>query len=325
MTQNPQPPTERGRAQPNGPSAAERGRQGTLPFEQLDTAGDAYLAAVADCRFPKGISSVLCWLLEGRREGGFAVRRKLAQRELAKRLELSASTICEAVARLRDSGLVDQADGVYRLQLSFLVEVAEQALTRRQSGDLPSAEAALDCLGARQRSAALGSARTRRSVKKENIYPVIRSVPSSPNPNGAEDQPSAAERERVQGSEVGGQEDGVLKTVRAWQRLQTEHFRPRLDVRALQAAFYAAVEAGLFESTLEHKIRFLATAFDLANSKTVRKPAPCLRSRVERLGCYRFSEEGNRWAKSVIKPPIADETRQLLPSLRGVEVPSTKD
>jgi hypothetical protein len=92
----------------------------------------------------------------------------------------------------------------------------------------------------------------------------------------------------------------------AWRRLQTRHFRNggavQLDRQALMAAFDAAVTAGTIAGDREAKLRFWATAYDLAADQDIRSPAVCLRVRVERNRCYRISEAGRQFAVGLLRP-----------------------
>jgi hypothetical protein len=117
--------------------------------------------------------------------------------------------------------------------------------------------------------------------------------------------------------------------------LQTEHFRRGsqvvLDLQALKRCLLAAVEADLLDGPLEAgeqddrwrevKIRFLATAWDLAadiprrDTRTgrevgVRSPAVCLRTRIERGGLYRISDPGRRWARQQITEYREEESQR---------------
>jgi DNA-binding MarR family transcriptional regulator len=284
---------ERSRAQPSA--------QRLLPIECIEQSDQAYLAALDECELPIGVAALVKWLiLDGRREAGQKRLPKRTQRQLGQRLKLSASTVCESLRRLESSHLVSTVDGEYRLDLSLLVSLAEEAATRR-AAELapPDAAEALDCLRARQRSprsAALGNCA--RSVTEETLKPVSESV--SDSVRASSPLPTAAER---------GERDGALKDHHAWRRLQSKHFRPNLDLQALQVCFYAAVEADLIDNERDHKIRFLATAFDLAKSGKVHSPAVCLRTRVERNACWRISPEGVAWAKQWVSDPVYSEAR----------------
>ncbi len=130
--------------------------------------------------------------------------------------------------------------------------------------------------------------------------------------------PSAAER---------GERDDCLRDHVAWRQLQTRHFRdaagkPAIVVGALQPCFYAAVEADLLDNEPEHKIRFLAAAYDLAHQMPrwdaqqrrdvgVRSPAVCLRRRVERGALFRASPEGHAWAKKIVFPGVSREQQAV--------------
>ena len=164
--------------------------------------------------------------------------------------------------------------------------------------------------------AALG---TSGSVEERSSTPVSVTSVSVSGSGAASRLPSAAER---------GERDDCLRDHVAWRQLQTRHFRdaagkPAIAVGALQPCFYAAVEAGLLDNEPEHKIRFLAAAYDLAHQVPrwdaqqrrdvgVRSPAVCLRRRVERGALFRASPEGHAWAKKIVFPgvwPAADRSR----------------
>jgi hypothetical protein len=324
--------TERSRTTP---SAAERDRaqpsaQKLLPIECVAQSDQAYLAALEDCGLPSGVSAIVRWLIvDGRREAGQKWLPVRTQRQLAQRLGLSASTVCESLRRLTDSHLVRQVDGVYRLDLSLLVSVSEAAVERRAAelrppdpGEVldrllgPPRSAALG--GVRPRSAALGGAPV--SVEEQNPKPVSVSVSETVTVRAGQPLPSAAER---------GERRDCLKHHPAWEALQVEHFRrggrvfdPRaMDLQALKRAMLAAVDADLLDGPpepgesndrwLETKVRFLATAYDLAKAiptkdprtgrdTGVRSPAACLRARTEANALWRISDEGRRWAHAQI-------------------------
>lgn len=299
---------EQSRALPNTCYRTQR----LLPIEQVAESDGAYLAALESAGLPHGVEAIVRWLIvDGRREAGEKRLPVRTQRQLAQRLGMSASTVCESLKRLRNSGLVTEADGEYRLGLSALVELSEIVQTRReQERREVNPEAAWEALvgsGARQRSAALGGARqTSGSVEVRSSTPVSVSASGS----GASGRlPSADER---------GERDDCLRDHVAWRQLQTRHFRdgsgkPAIAVGALQPCFYAAVEADLLDNEPEHKIRFLAAAYDLAHQVPrwdaqqkrdvgVRSPAVCLRRRVERGALFRASPEGHAWAKKIVFP-----------------------
>jgi hypothetical protein len=200
-----------------------------------------------------------------------------------------------------------QSDGDYRLSLPLLVEVSEEAASRKAEKQRPpDAADALNLLSVRQRSACSAcSEEAPVSVERIHTQPV--SVPSeSVSVRAGQPLPNAAEQ---------SEHDGCLKNHHAWRALQTADFRPTLQLGKLRACFYAAVEAGLFdaapdEKAREDKQRFLATAWDLAHSGGVKSPAVCLRVRVEKQACWRVSPEGVRWAKQWIFPEYAREPRK---------------
>lgn len=285
--------------------------QRLLPIEQVAESDAAYLSDLDAAELPDGVAAIVRWLiLEGRRENGEKRLRLRPQRQLAERIGKSASTVCDSLKRLRDSGLVTQADGEYRLRLGLLVEISEIAQTRReqerQEADPEAAYEALVGPPARARSACSGALGDDvRSVEENNTPPV--SVPESVTvPGGSGGLRTAAER---------GERDDCLRDHAAWKQLQTHHFRqadrPAIAVAALQPCFYAAVEADLLDNEPEHKIRFLAAAYDLAAAVPrwdaakrkevgVRSPAVCLRRRVEREALFRASPEGHAWAKRIV-------------------------
>jgi biotin operon repressor len=307
---------ERTRAEPSAPEqsrALPNMRQVELPIARVEESDAAYVAAAVEGGFPVGVLALVRWLIsDGRRDNGTRRAASMAQRKLAKRLGLSASTVCESLRRLQISGLVIQADGDYRLRLSLLVQLAEEAASRRlEVEDPPDPAEALDLLllgRARQRSAALGGGAV---PSKEELYtPYTETVPETRGSGGTRKAASAAERVgRLPSAAERGERDGCLKGHAAWRALQTRHFRPVIDLRALQPCFYAAVEAELLDNEREHKIRFLASAWDVARASTVTSPAPCLRVRVERGACFRFSPEGAEWAKRVLRPAEYAERR----------------
>jgi len=90
----------------------------------------------------------------------------------------------------------------------------------------------------------------------------------------------------------------------AWRSLQRHHFRPELDREALRAAFYAAAAAGLLLDDYDSRLRFVATAFDLAWDAAIRSPVAVLRSRVERGTCYRQSDGALAAAKEFLRDPV---------------------
>lgn len=297
---------EHGRPPPGG--------QRSLPLEAIEASDEAYLAAVTElrdcCGFGSAVTELLRWAIrEGRRERGrigVLIAPKRTQRDLARSLGFSASTIADGLAKLRAARLLFQTADGYELALPWLVEMAEEASSQRQMAlDLSPADA-LSALGGartvRRRSVALGGARSRsaqRPIRENaNINPESESEMDIPIRNTVSDSgaPSTAERRRAPPNTPSS-----LASHPAWARLQTRHFRP-IELAAFRPAFYAAVEAGLIDGTEECKIRFLATVYDLANDCTIRQPAAVLRSRVERKTCYRISDEGNRWAKQQMRP-----------------------
>lgn len=303
------------------PSAAEQSRaqpnkQRLLPIECVEQSDAAYLACLRECGLPYGTSRVVEWLiLDGRRDAGGKRLPKRTQRQLATRLNLSASTVCESLRRLQASGLVTEADGDWRLDLQLLVQIAEEAAIRRAAAlERPDPAAALDTLCARPRSAcsaALGGARYG-SVEKRSLSPVSVSESVSVSGGTGGDEPSAERGERgrpLRTARDAAAADNVLKSHPAWRRLQTRHLRPALDLPALRPCFAAAKDAGLFgdcsepADLREAKFRFLATAWDLAKLADARSPAVCLRIRVERKACYRFSDEAARWAAAQLREP----------------------
>lgn len=308
---------EQSRAQPNMPNRTQR----LLPIEQVAESDAAYLSSLDAAELPDGVSAIVRWLIvEGRRENGEKRLPLRPQRQLAARLGKSASTVCDSLKRLRDSGLVTQADGEYRLRLGLLVEISEIAQTRReqerQEVDPVAAYEALAGPPARARSACSGAlGGDVRSVEENNTPPV--SVPESVSvPGGSGGLRTAAER---------GERDDCLRDHSAWRQLQTHHFRqanrPAIAVAALQPCFYAAVEADLLDNEPEHKIRFLAAAFDLAHDLPrydaakrkqvgIRSPAVCLRRRVEREALFRASPEGHAWAKRIVFGGEANRDRE---------------
>ena len=163
---------ERNRTEPN---AAEQSRtlpnrQQRLPIECVAESDDAYLSdltVLVDRKIAtEGVAKICRWLIDfGRRECGEKRLRARPQKELGKVLGIAASTVCESLQRLRNSGLVTQADGEYRLRLSQLVELAEVAQTMPEQTPPPDdPEEALAALGGRrvrQRSAAFGDVRQR--------------------------------------------------------------------------------------------------------------------------------------------------------------------
>lgn len=309
--------SERTRAEPSAPEqsrAHPSAQQLDLPMRQIEESDAAYLDALRECGLSTGIEAVCRWLVEdGIRESGAKVLPMRPQRQLAARLGLSASTVCESLRRLQSSGLLTRADGDWRLDLSLLVSVSEEARQRRATERAPmDAAAALDCLlsgGARSAcSGALGLlGPTSVSVRKENIYPDSVSDSESVS-GGAGGLPSAAER---------GEQEDCLADHPAWKSLQTHHFRdaagrPKTpELHALRPCFYAAVASGLLDKTDEHRIRFLAAAWDLAHSLPrwdprqkrqvgAKLPAVCLRKRTERNALWRSSPEAHRWAKAIV-------------------------
>lgn len=285
--------------------------QQLLPIERVAESDGAYLESLDSAELPDGVTAIVRWLIvEGRRDSGDKRLAVRTQRRLAKVLGIGASTVCDSLRRLRDSGLVTKVDGEYRLRLALLVEIGEIAETRRQQAtqevDPAAALDALTAPPARARSACSGAlGGDVRSVEENNTPPV--SVPESVSvPGGSGGLRTAAER---------GERDDCLREHSAWRQLQTHHFRqanrPAIAVAALQPCFYAAVEADLLDNEPEHKIRFLAVAYDLAAAVPrwdaakrkevgVRSPAVCLRVRTEREALFRASPEGHAWAKKIV-------------------------
>ena len=297
---------------PDGRSAAWTQR--TLPIEQVEQSDEAYLAAIADCRLPPATERVLEWIVRnGRRDRGCKVVRRSTQRKWARAIGLSPSTISTTLRRLGDSRLVlkSPADGALRLDLSHLVAVAEEARARDGPGDEPfDAAAALRRLGSR--SAALGSARPRsavigsgaRSVNKKRKPPVpLTEAQESADPTETVGTGAAEHADRSRTRRAEASTPDCLKNHAAWRSLQRHHFRPELDRQALRAAFYAAVEAGLLADDYESRLRFLATAFDLAWDDKIRSPVAVLRSRIERGSCYRQSDRALATAKEFLRDP----------------------
>jgi DNA-binding MarR family transcriptional regulator len=312
--------TEQSRALPNKPNKSQR----ELPIEQVEQSDEAYLAALDSAALPDGVTAIVRWLIQdGRRESGEMRLAVRTQRQIADRVRKSASTVCESLRRLRNSGLVREADGEYRLRLALLVEISEVAQTHREQArrevDPEEAWQALVGSGARPRSAcsaALGT--TSGSVEERSSTPVSVTSVSVSGSGAASRLPSAAER---------GERDDCLRDHSAWRQLQTRHFRdaagkPAIVVAALQPCFYAAVEADLLDNEPEHKIRFLAAAYDLAHQVPrwdaqqrrdvgVRSPAVCLRRRVERGALFRATPEGHAWAKQIVFPGVSREQQAV--------------
>jgi len=288
------------------------GSQRPLPLAAIEEADAAYLDAVAELQaagLGRCASEILRWIIRAGRRGqpGVLASPRATQRDLSKLLGFSQSSVCSARAKLKHSRLVAEADGEYRLFLPWLVELAEEARSRRQMALAPdlalSPAEALGLIGAdRQRSALIGADRSRsapRPFRKEtNLNPVTVSVMDS----ALTDTDGTGATDHGRSRPIGTDQNRSLKELPPWQRLQTRDFRPVLQIGPLRAAFYAACQAGLIDDSDECKIRFLATAYDLAHDAAIRSPAAVLRVRTEGRRCYRISDEGNRWAKQILRP-----------------------
>jgi len=301
------------------PEGSAARTQRTLPIEQVEQSDEAYLAAIADCRLPPATERMLEWIVRnGRRDRGCLVVRRLTQRKWARATGLSPSTISTTLRRLGDSRLLleSPADGELRLDLSHLVAVAEEARARDGPGDEPfDAAGALRRLGSR--SALLGSDRLRsavigsgaRSVNKERKPPVPLTEAqesAAPTETVRTDAAEHADQRRTRRADPSTAD--CLKNHAAWRSLQRHHLGPELNRRALRAAFYAAVAAGLFAGDYESRLRFVATAFDLAGDPLIRSPVAVLRSRVERGTCYRQSDRALAAAKEFLRDPVLART-----------------
>lgn len=293
------------------PNATEQGRTGpnvwqrNLPLEQIANSEDAYLQAAETCGIRGcALAFVLRAIRCGRRDGDRRLLTVIPLRKLVIELGFrSVSTLSEALAKLTHSGLLSQADGAWRFDLAWLVELAERATAGGEPPPRPPPDEALAVFGGvRSCSAVFGRVRSAPvSVEGVNRTPESVSVSVPETDTGADWE----DAKRGRGGDA--EQRDALKDHPAWQRLQTSHFRSpdgrvRIDWQALRPAFYAAVEAGLIGIRPEDKTRFLATAWDLAANPTIHKPAVCLRIRVEANRCFRISDEGRRWARSVLTP-----------------------
>jgi hypothetical protein len=158
--------------------------------------------------------------------------------------------------------------------LSLLISLSEEAANRRSAKrQQVDTAAALDLLLAPPRSAALGSARRARNVTVQEIDPCTVTETVTVTVRGSGGPEIAAERaEQFRRPEklaarfrTPCPKDECLRENTHWKRLQAKHLRPAIDVAALQPAFYAALEAGLFDGSTdaelrEAKHRFLAAA-----------------------------------------------------------------
>lgn len=298
-----------------GPPRPPPGGQKPLPWDHGESRDAAYLAAVDDlvaAGLPRGPAELLRWMIrEGRPRGLARAAPPHTQRSLSALLGFSQSTICEARKTLKLSRLVYEVDGTYQLHLPWLVELAEEARSRRQTALAPdmalTAADALDVIGSdRQRSAMIGDDRQRSAPrpyrKKENLKTV--SVPTR-DPGSTEtvtDTGASRSTDLCRSQPIAT--DQGLRESGPWQRLQTKHFRPEIDLTALRPAFYAAVQSGLIDDTHECKLRWLATVYDVAHDRRINSPAVVLRYRTEQRTCYRISEEGRRWAIGILRPAI---------------------
>jgi DNA-binding transcriptional ArsR family regulator len=281
--------------------------QRDLPLAAVEQADAAYVAAWDDLErlggVPESLGRIVRRIItEGRRESGCLVMRIGSQRLLAEACGLSVGSVSMALKRLRESRLVIRADGALRLVLHRLVEAAEEALARAApSYGQFDAAAALRLLGG-ERSAEFSrvqpSSAGARSVRKKLNTPV--SVPSRTTDTGG----AATERAERGRTGLNGAERPrrSLADQPAWRALQARHFRPQLDRAALRAAFQAAREAGLVADRYEDKLRFMATAIDLARDAAIRSPAAVLRCRVERRSCWRQSDAAVAAATEFLKP-----------------------
>lgn len=259
-------------------------------MECVAESDDAYLsdlAVLVDRKIAtEGVGKICRWLIDfGRRECGEKRLRARPQRELAKALGISVSTVCESLQRLRNSGLVIQADGEYRLRLSQLVELAEVAQTMPEQtfppADPATALAALGGRRVRQRSAVFGDVRQCSAVfgeapvtvEEETLYSVFEpSTVSTVTVHRTGAEPNAA---NAASTEAAIQ---TLKDLPAWRALQRQHMRPNLDAQPLERAFLAACEAGLLRD--EDRESFYTHAYDVARNLQLASPVACLMKRV---------------------------------------------
>lgn len=301
-----------------------RDGQRDLPLASIEEAERAYMAAVDDLRRFAGLAPVAAKVLEeiirrGSRDVqiGCLAWVCTSQRSGAETLGIPRSSFSRGVGILTRSRLVLQADGSLRLVLPRLVEVAEEARARaapERDAERFDAADSLRVLSAggprpmlshgvpRCPSASHGA----RTVYKEINTPV-------PLPSLQEHGTGVRARrdsvgQRGTARDAAGHA-GALAADPAWRRLQTADFRPRLNLAALREAFAAAVAVGLLADDRESRLRFLATALDLAGDSPrpgregIRSPAVVLRVRVERRTCYRQSDRALAIAKKILRPP----------------------
>jgi DNA-binding MarR family transcriptional regulator len=294
--------------------------QRDLPLASVEEADAAYEAAVDDLLRFASLSPAAGRLLKeiirrGRRETGCLVMPCTSQRNGARAVGLALSSFSRSLDRLQKSRLVIRADGALRLVLPHLVEVAEEARARAAPnyGRFDAADS-LRLLGGARSTVSHDVPRcskSARSVPKKENTPVPSLNPElRVNEETDTEGRAPAEHAGQRGTRRdGAARPGALRHDPAWECLQTRHFRPRLDLAALRSAFWAAVDAGFLGDDYHFKLRFLATAWDLAcdvprpGHEGIRSPAVVLRSRIERQTCYRQSDAALAWAKQTLRPP----------------------